>query len=113
MVPLKASMRIYDKVGIKAVRQKSIKLSSFLEYLILKNIPQVSIITPKSINKRGSQLSLKIENGRTIFDYISKKGIICDWREPDVIRVTAHPLFNTYTELLDFVQILKESLNDE
>ena len=113
MAPLKASMKIYDKVGIKAVRQKSIKLSSFLEYLILKNIPQVSIITPKSINKRGSQLSLKIENGRTIFDYISKKGIICDWREPDVIRVTAHPLFNTYAELLDFAQILKESLNDE
>ena len=113
MVPLKASMEIYDKIGIKSVREKSIKLSSFLEYLILKNIPQVSIITPKSINKRGSQLSLKIENGRTIFDYISKKGIICDWREPDVIRVTAHPLFNTYAELLDFAQILKESLNDE
>ena len=69
-------------------------------------------ITPKNINDRGSQLSLKIENGRSIFDYISKKGIICDWREPNVIRVTPHPLFNTYTELFNFIQILKESLND-
>ena len=112
MVPLKASMEIYDKVGIKAIREKSINLSSFLEYLILNNIPQVSIITPKKINERGSQLSLKIQNGRFIFDYISKKGIICDWREPDVIRVTPHPLFNTYIELFNFTQILKESLND-
>ena len=112
MVPLKASMEIYDKIGIKSVREKSIKLSSFLEYLIFNNIPEVSIITPKNINDRGSQLSLKIENGRSIFDYISKKGIICDWREPNVIRVTPHPLFNTYTELFNFIQILKESLND-
>jgi len=111
MVPLKASMEIYDKIGIKAIREKSIKLSSYLEYLLIKNIPQVSIITPRNIKERGSQLSLAIEDGRSVFDFISKKGVVCDWREPDVIRVTPHPLFNTYSEVFSFVHILKDSLN--
>ena len=111
MAPLKASMEIYDKIGIKVVREKSIKLSSFLEYLIKKDIPEVFIITPANIKERGSQLSLLIKNGRSIFDFLSKKGIVCDWREPDVIRVTPHPLFNTYTEVFNFVQTLRDSMD--
>ena len=111
MAPLKASMEIYDKIGIKAVREKSINLSSFLEYLLIKNIPEVSIMTPANIKERGSQLSLVIKNGRSIFDFLSNKGVVCDWREPDVIRVTPHPLFNMYTEVFNFVQILKDSMD--
>ena len=72
MAPLKAAMEIYDKIGIKAVREKGIELSSFLEYLLKKNIPQVSIMTPSNIKERGSQLSLIIKNGRTVFDLILK-----------------------------------------
>jgi kynureninase len=111
MAPLKASMEIYENVGIESVREKSIKLSSYLDYLLAKNIPEISVMTPKNIEERGCQLSLVIENGRFIFDSISKKGIICDWREPDVIRITPHPLFNTYTEIFNFTHILKDSIN--
>ena len=51
MTPLKASMEIFDQFGMPAIRSKGIKISSFLIYLIEKNIPEVSIITPKNFQK--------------------------------------------------------------
>ena len=76
-----------------------------MEYLISENLPSVSIITPKD---RGCQLSLTIQSGRSIFENISEEGVICDWREPDVIRVAPHPLFNTFSDVYEFVKILKK-----
>jgi kynureninase len=53
---------------------------------------------------------LVIPGGRSIFETISEKGVVCDWREPDVIRVAPHPLFNTFSEVFRFVKILQKSL---
>jgi kynureninase len=69
-------------------------------------LPQVSIITPKD---RGCQLSLVFPGGRSVFDSLSKNCVICDWREPDVIRIAPHPLFNTFSEIFQFIEILKKS----
>ena len=112
MTPLKASMEIFDQFGMPAIRSKGIKISSFLIYLIEKNIPEVSIITPKNFQKRGCQLSLTVKNGKRIFTRVSEKGVVCDWREPNVIRVAPHPLYNSYLEVYDFVKILKNAINE-
>jgi kynureninase len=105
IAPLLASMEIFNTVGMKAIREKSNHLTGFMEYLISENLPSVSIITPKD---RGCQLSLTIQSGRSIFENISEEGVICDWREPDVIRVAPHPLFNTFSDVYEFVKILKK-----
>ena len=112
MTPLKASMEIFDQFGMPAIRSKGIKISSFLIYLIEKNIPEVSIITPKNFQKRGCQLSLTVKDGKRIFTRVSEQGVVCDWREPNVIRVAPHPLYNSYLEAYDFVKILKNAINE-
>jgi len=112
MTPLKASMEIFDQFGMPAIRSKGIKISSFLIYLIEKNIPEVSIITPKNFQKRGCQLSLTVKDGKRIFTRVSEQGVVCDWREPNVIRVAPHPLYNSYLEVYDFVKILKNAINE-
>ena len=82
-------------------------MTGFLEFLINESIPDVTIITPED---RGCQLSIVIAEGEKVFDILSNNGVICDWREPDVIRVAPHPLFNSYNEIYEFVKILKEAI---
>jgi kynureninase len=112
MAPLLASMEIFDEVGMAAIRLKSEKLTGFLEYLITENLPDVNIITPANPAERGCQLSLVAPGGNNTFNKLSKKGVVCDWRKPDVIRVAPHPLFNCYTEVYDFVELLKHSISE-
>ena len=107
MAPLLASMEIYDKVGMNAIRSKGKELSSYMEYLIKEYIAEVDIITPKA---RGCHLSIVVPGGKDVFDYLSRQGVVCDWRNPDVIRVAPHPLFNTFTEVFEFVKILKKAI---
>ena len=112
MAPLLAAMEIFDEVGMAAIRLKSKKLTGYLEYLIEENLPAVKILTPAIPAERGCQLSLVAPGGNNTFKIISKKGVVCDWRKPDVIRVAPHPLFNRYTEVYDFVKLLKQSLSE-
>ena len=112
MAPLLSAMEIFDEAGMTAIRLKSEKLTGFLEHLIAVNLPTVSIITPTNPIERGCQLSLVVPGGENTFEKISKKGVVCDWRKPDVIRVAPHPLFNRYTEVYDFVNLLEQSLSE-
>jgi len=112
MAPLLAAMEIFDEAGMAAIRLKSEKLTGFLEYLIAENLPAVAIITPAKPEERGCQLSLVAPEGKNTFEKISRKGVVCDWRKPDVIRVAPHPLFNRYTEVYDFVELLEQSLSE-
>ena len=108
MAPLISSMEIFEKIGMETIHKKGMQLSSFMEYLLKENIPEINIITPKN---RGCQLSIVVPGGRSIFDSLINNGVVCDWRNPDVIRVAPHPLFNTYTEIFKFINILKKALN--
>ena len=107
MAPLLASMNIYDEVGMRAIRKKGKELASYMEYLLEESIRTVNIITPEA---RGCQLSIVVPDGKDVFDHLTDQGVICDWRNPDVIRVAPHPLFNTFTEVFDFVNILKKAI---
>jgi kynureninase len=107
MAPLISSLKLYESATMQKIRAKGIKLTGYLEFLIKKHIKGVLIITPK---KRGSQISLKIENGEKVFQKITDSGLVCDYREPNVIRITPHPLFNSYLDVFRAVNILKDIL---
>ena len=107
MAPLLASMEIFNKAGMNSNRKKGKNLSSYMEYLINQFVPSVNIITPEA---RGCQLSLSVPKGKEVYDYLLKNDVVCDWRNPDVIRVAPHPLFNRYIEIYDFVKILKKAI---
>jgi kynureninase len=111
MAAHKASLEIFHEVGMKALREKSLQLTGYLEYLIDDANSQqdlgFTIITPRDPAQRGAQLSLLTgENGKQLFEQLTQKGVIADWREPNVIRVAPAPLYNTYGEVYEFVRLL-------
>lgn len=109
MVAHRASLDIYDKAGIPALREKSLRMTAYMEYL-LKDISHLpfTIITPSDANRRGCQLSLLFaERGREVFDKLTEAGVIADWREPNVIRIAPVPLYNTYEDCYRFYEVLK------
>lgn len=110
MVAHRAALDIYDKAGMAELRKKSLRLTAYFEYLLnqLKALP-FTIITPKDAAHRGCQLSLLFqERGREVFEAISAKGIIADWREPDVIRMAPVPLYNTFEDVFAVYEAMKE-----
>lgn len=108
MVAHNASLDIYDKAGMTALRQKSLKLTGFMEFL-LKQITHLpfEIITPTEPAKRGCQLSLLFKSrGKEVFEALSAKGVVADWREPNVIRIAPTPLYNTFEDCYRFYEIM-------
>lgn len=109
MVGLRASLDIYEKTNMEAIRAKSLKLTAYLEYLLndVTNL-DFEIITPKNPDERGAQLSLLFEkDGRQVFDKLTESGVIADWREPNVIRVAPVALYNSFMDVYKFYNILK------
>lgn len=109
-----ASLQMFDKVGMNSLRQKSLKLTGYLAYLINSlNLDEVSIITPDSVEDRGCQLSIVVKNkGRFVFDKLTEAGVIADWREPEVIRVAPVPMYNTFLDVYQFYDVFKKSLSE-
>ena len=110
LAPLRASLEQFDRAGGMAVlRAKSEKLTGFLDSLVRRRLGDVlEIITPAEPARRGAQLSLRVaggrQRGRELFDYLRDTGILGDWREPDVIRISPAPLYNRYSDVLRFVE---------
>jgi len=109
LAAIRASLSIFDEVGMDKLVQKSKKLTNYLLFLLDSiETNRIEIITPK---ERGSQLSIRMKNGnKTLFDEITENGVIADWREPDVIRVAPVPLYNSYIDVYKFYSILKDIL---
>ncbi len=111
---LLASLEIFKKAGMKALRRKSVLLTRYLEFLLLDSDPgqdHFIIITPRDPDARGCQLSILMKrNGRKVFTRITKAGIIADWREPDVIRVAPVPLYNRFEDVFRLAEVIKMSL---
>jgi kynureninase len=106
MAALHASMDIFDEAGIARLREKSIALTGYLESLLDQQASdKFSIITPRDPARRGAQLSLRVAaNARAICERLAHQGILCDWRQPDILRVAPVPLYNSYRDVHRFVQ---------
>ncbi|WP_306416910.1 kynureninase/PvdN C-terminal domain-containing protein [Fulvivirga maritima] len=84
-----------------------------MEFL-LKKVEGINIITPENPAERGCQLSLEAEkNGKKAFNKLTEAGVIADWREPNAIRVAPVPLYNTFTEVYRFYDILKQTVAND
>ncbi|NOS83498.1 MAG: kynureninase [Ignavibacteria bacterium] len=108
LAALRASLDIFHEAGMSALRAKSELLTGFAEYLINENNNgNIEIITPAEINERGCQLSIRAkQSGKALHSKLNEAGIICDWREPDVIRIAPVPLYNTFADVWNFVKLL-------
>ena len=107
MAAHRASLAIFDEVGMDKLIAKSKLLTGYLEFLLLNGKRKdFKIITPEDVAQRGCQLSIVMnENGKKTFDALTQNGVIADWREPDVIRVAPVPLYNTFEDVYRFAEI--------
>ena len=114
MAAIKASLDMFNEVGMDALREKSIKLTGYFEYLINElNNDKIKIITPSNPEQRGCQLSIQVKDAdKSLHQKLIEAHIITDWREPDVIRCAPTPLYNTFEDVYRMVEKLKEILND-
>ena len=110
-----AALEIFDEVGMEKLREKTMKLSGYLEYIIdeisLRHNKALEIITPRNWNERGCQVSVIAHGyGRKLFDTLMANGVMPDWREPNVIRMAPVPLYNSFTDVWRFGQRLEEAM---
>jgi kynureninase len=113
----KAALEIFEEAGFVAIFKKGQELSNYLFFIIddinkKLSAPVVKILTPRNEKEKGCQVSmLMLQNGKKIFDILSKNGVFADWREPDVIRVAPTPLYNSFEEVWRFGEILQTAIN--
>ncbi|MEG9327947.1 kynureninase [Salinimicrobium catena] len=110
LAPYLASLELFEEVGMPALIEKRDKIVAYLEFILQKVAKEVGgdfeIITPK---ERGTQLSVFLHGqGKDLFNYLMKNGVITDWREPNVIRLAPAPFYCSYEDMYRFGQVLKE-----
>ena len=112
LATLRASLDVIDAAGgITAMRKKSELQIQFFDRLLAERLgDRIVNLTPTALDGRGCQYALQVANGngRQVFEQIEKAGVLCDWREPDVIRVAPVPLYNSFSDIERFVNILDE-----
>ena len=116
MAPYLASVEMFAEVGMDKLIAKRNLMTAYLEFIlheIDKEIPgtEFEVITPANQEERACQLSVFLHGqGRTLFDYLMKNGVITDWREPNVIRLAPVPFYSSFEDMYEFGQILKRGI---
>ena len=112
LAALRASMDIFHEVGMERLRAKSVILTAYLEFLLRqRSAGRFEIITPREPERRGAQLSLRIlHGGVAVCKRLLENGVVCDWREPDILRVAPVPLYNSFQDARRFADRLDAAL---
>lgn len=115
MAPHLASLELFAEAGMDDLQRKSVALSKFARQVIAAAAraaeANVEIITPSEPARHGCQLSLLVHDcGREVFDYLQNNGAFVDWREPNVIRIAPVPLYNSFTDVYRFGQLLERAI---
>ncbi|KAL4797139.1 kynureninase 1 [Aspergillus venezuelensis] len=112
-----ASLELFNRTSMSEIRKKSLKITGYLEHLLLTypldglDKKPFSIITPSNPAERGAQLSLRLDPGLldSVLETLEEHSVVIDERKPDVIRVAPAPLYNTFEEVYQFCQIFFEA----
>ncbi|MDR2223298.1 MAG: kynureninase [Flavobacteriaceae bacterium] len=115
LAPYLASVEMFDEVGMDKLCEKRDLITAYLVYILEEVASEVGgdfeLITPKEIDQRGSQISVLLHGeGRELFNYLMKKGVIVDWREPNVIRLAPVPFYTSFEDVYSFGVLLKEGI---
>ena len=115
MAALLASLAEFRAAGMDRLRQKSLKLTAFLEegiHAVAHSTgSSLEILTPSDPEARGCQLSVVAHgHGKALFDHLTQNGVIVDWREPAVIRLAPVPMYNSFGDVAEFLNVLHAGL---
>jgi kynureninase len=109
MAPLRASLALFREAGMARLRAKSLDMAQWLAGAIETHLADVlEVLTPADPGRRGCQLSLRVraghERGRALYRWLGERGVVCDWREPDILRIAPVPLYNRYEDCQEFLR---------
>ena len=116
LAPYLASVHLFAEIGMQKLIKKRNLITSYLEYILHEIDAEIEgtefeIITPANQEERACQLSVYLHGqGKALFDYLMKSGVITDWREPNVIRLAPVPLYTSFEDMYEFGQILKRGI---
>ena len=115
LAPYLASVELFAEIGMETLIAKRNTITAYLEFILREIDREVKgnfeIITPSNPSERGCQLSVFLHGeGRSLFDYLMKNGVIIDWREPNVIRLAPVPMYTSFEDIYRFGQILKNGI---
>jgi kynureninase len=109
LAALRASLELFEAAGMYAIRQKGDRLTAYMQSL-LEAIPGgfCKVVTPQAVGTRGAQLSVRVKtNPKELVDALGKQGVICDFRQPDIIRAAPVPLYNSFEDVFRFAEMVK------
>lgn len=111
MAAVRASLELFDKVGMPALRAKSELMTRYFDRLLEEFPPEnVEITTPREMQRRGCQFSiLAHRKPRELQKNLHAAGVVADFREPNIVRVAPVPFYNSFHDIWRFVQILGET----
>ncbi len=114
MAPLGPALALFDEAGMAALRAKSVRLTTYLEWLVETEVGEaVQIVTPREPGRRGAQLSVRVPGGADrIQARMQESGVVGDYRPPDVLRLAPSPLFNTFREMWRTARVLREAVRE-
>lgn len=110
---LESSLRMWADVDMTLVREKSLRLTELFISLVDARLSErwdVEVATPRDSARRGSQVSLRVENGYSIMQALIERGVIGDFRAPDLIRFGFTPLYTSHADVWDAVDVLEDVL---
>ena len=119
LAPYLASVEMFAEVGMKKLIKKRKLLTAYLEFILHEIDREIEgtefeIITPLNQEERACQLSVYLHGqGRSLFEYLMKNGVITDWREPNVIRLAPVPFYCSFEDMYEFGQILKQGISSK
>ena len=109
LAPIRASLAMFDEVGIDALRAKSVRLTGYLEGLLDALVPDAGILTPRDPAARGAQLSLRVADAPRRLAALEAADVVVDFREPDIIRLAPVPLYNTFHDAWRAASVLAQT----
>lgn len=112
----RVALEQFDRAGIANLRNKSEQLTAYLAFIVAEVAQatgtKLEVITPNDADQRGCQLSILAHgHGKALFNRITERGVVADWREPNVIRVAPVPMYNSFEDVWRFGEVLTECLN--
>jgi kynureninase len=114
--PLEGAIGLINEAGIEAIRDKSTKITSYLMYLIDETLIEVpysfSIGTPRQPERRGGHVGVEHGDAWRVAEALKARGVIPDFRPPNVIRLAPIPLYTSYFEVWNVVQHLKAVIDN-
>ncbi len=110
---LHAALDVFEDVDMADIRRKSVSLSELFIAEVEAKCPQLELASPRDPNARGSQVSFRFKEGYAVMQALIDRGVIGDFRAPDVMRFGFTPLYLSHQDIVDAVEILKDILDTE